>query len=198
MQKQLPGLENIEDYHDFRQRLEFANVNTKVLRLEAFYKSAFPNVVSVLKVTNIEEQRQGIDTIAILASDKRVCFDEKIRSKDWGDILLEEYSVWKGYPRLSGREFGIHEAVPPELERFLKLGWISAEKKTDYITYVIKPSRKVYFLPFLLLQRAWRIKHGEWLTEYGRRPARNKTYWTTNVPIPTDVLFDSLYATATW
>lgn len=198
LQDTLPGLGSKSDYHGFREQLEFANINTDLIQLKAFYKLAFPNVVVAIKITDIKRQRQGIDTMVVLKGGKKIYFDEKIRSKDYSDILLEEYSVWRGYPRLGGRDFGLHDSVPPELARLLKPGWISGKKQTDYITYVFKPSRRVYFLPFLLLQRTWRAKHLDWLAKYGRKAARNATYWTTNIPVPIDVLFKALYDTAEW
>jgi hypothetical protein len=188
----LPGLETT-DYHDFKQQLEYANVNTTPSKLLVFYKSVFPWLSSVEKVTDLGLQKQGIDTVVKFPSGKEIYFDEKVRSKDWGDILIEEFSVWRNYPYLNGNEIDRFE-FPVGWKRFgLKPGWISGEKITDYITYIIKPSKKVYFLPFLLLQAAWCKRYREWLAIYGRKPASNKGYKTTNIPIEIDVLYRAIY-----
>lgn len=204
-QIELPGMEALVNYQDFRSRLEYANYSSNAIQLERFYKDVFPGVVSVKKITDKKKQRQGIDTALIMISGKVYYFDEKIRSRDYDDILLEEWSVWCGYPLLGGRKFGEKEKVTKDLMHLLKVGWLGGNKLTDYISYVMKPSRKVYFLPFLLLQRAWKRNYFTWLATYGRvstittdKKTRVYLYHTTNIPVPVDVLFEALYATAQW
>jgi hypothetical protein len=58
---------------------------------------------------------------------------------------------------------------------------------------IVKPSKKVYFLPFLLLRKVWVSNYENWLSKYARRFAPNKTYRTSNIPIPVDVLFKALH-----
>ena len=187
-----------DDYHDFKERLALANANTRLEQLQVFYRSVFPGVESVTKIADVEKQRQGIDTVVTLCNGKKIYFDEKYREEDYGDILLEEYSVWRGYPFIGNREFGPRDSVPPMLAQHLVPGWLVGEKMTDYIIYIVGPSGVVYLLPFLLLQRAWRLNYFNWLAKYGRVASRNKGYHTTNIPVPVSVLFDSLYDTAQW
>lgn len=169
MQLQLPGLEHPLDYHDFREKLEYSQLKTG--QLNVIYRIHFkPYVRKVEKVNDIVLQRQGIDTILTMASGAQIYFDEKVRAKDYGDILLEEYSVWE--------------------QR--KEGWLCGSKQTDYITYIVVPSKRIFFLPFLLLQKAWDMNHDGWLTKYGRRFAPNKGYQTSNIPVPVDVLLDAI------
>jgi len=201
----LPGLEEVSDYHRFKESLQVAQINSTLMQLEIFYKSCFPGVIAVSKVTSLELQRQGIDTIVEFEGGKKVYFDEKIRQKDYGDILLEEYSIWRDYPLIIPRTDGLEpievarfEIVPADYEDLLVFGWINGQKKTDYITYVVKPSKRVYFLPFLLLQRAWAQYHHVWLRRFGRMAAPNRYYWTTNIPIPVDTLFRALFESADW
>lgn len=194
IQLQLPGIEQtITTYHDFQQQLQYANVNTSPDQLQIFYASFFPWLKSVEKVHDRILQRQGIDTIVTFENGKRVYFDEKVRKKDWGDILLEEFSVWRNYPFLNGVEIGKFDEAIGWHDAGLKPGWLNGNKTTDYIAYIVKPSRKVYFLPFLLLQSAWRRFYLQWLADYGRRPAKNKRYTTTNVPVEIDILYQALY-----
>lgn len=175
-QLSLPGLEKPDGYWDFKERLEYSQIDT--LSLETFYLDCFPHGDHIECVEDRAMQRQGIDTILVLKNGKHVHFDEKKRDKDYGDILIEEYSVWE--------------------ER--KVGWIGGDKMTDYITYIVKPTRKVYFLPFLLLQAAWLDNYHKWIEAAkcnrwpeGRIYVRNRTYQTTNIPVPKEVLFPCLY-----
>jgi len=168
----LPGLSTPHGYHDFQNQLTYSDVN--LIQLDFFYKRAFPHAICIEKVTDLTLQKQGIDTKVFLKNGKVLYFDEKKRKKDYGDILLEEYS---------------------DFDR-RKLGWLSGEKQTDYITYIVRPSRMAYFLPFLLLQRAWLTHYHEWLKNYGREFAPNKTYRTSNIPVPTEVLFKAIFECA--
>jgi len=194
----LPGMELPTDYHDFTQRLIYANVHSSPMRLEWFYRRSFPNIHAIVKVDDLELQRQGIDTILYLTNGKPVYFDEKIREKTYPDILIEEFSVWPNYPSLNGREIDSHEPIPRGWRGVLKPGWIGGHKVTDYVAYVKRRANAVYFLPFLLLQSAWLRWYKKWIKEYGRKPAPNRTYTTTNVPIPNDVLYQAIYAERTW
>lgn len=134
------------------------------------YFRAFPHLVNINNIEDKERQLLGVDKELVFENGNTVNVDEKKRRKDYGDILLEEYSNF-------------------ETKR---IGWLGKEKYTDYITYVIMPSKKVYFLPFLLLQRVWLENYYEWLMKYGRKFADNGTYKTSSIPIPTEELLSSL------
>lgn len=195
----LPGLEFSGDYHDFFHQLAYAEANSKILQLTRFYKSCFPDTMAVEKVKDRKLQRQGIDTRLTLYNMKRIYFDEKIRKRNWSDILLEEYSVWKNYPFVGRERIKKCQPVTPLQDSWkMKPGWISGQKLTDYITYVIKPSLAVYFLPFLLLRKAWLTHYSEWVVRYGRVFASNEGYVTTSVPVPVDVLYRALFEVEKW
>jgi len=157
---------------DFQTDLEQSWVDSEELDLDAIYISCLPNVVSVESVRDVALQRQGVDKIVTLGNGKKLYFDEKIRQEDYGDICLEEYS---------------------DYDRRV-VGWLSQSKITDYIVYVIKPTRKVYFLPFYLLQRAWLKNYHQWLWTYKRRFSPNKRYRTSFIAVPIDVLFNAILA----
>jgi len=197
-QLSLPGLRFPTDYHDFTQRLIYANVHSAPQRLEWFYRRMFPNARQIVKVNDRSLQRQGVDTIVCLENGKLVYFDEKIRERTYPDVLIEEFSVWPNYPYLNGREIDPHEPVLSGWRGILKPGWIGGHKATDYITYVKRRANVVYFLPFLLLQSAWLKHYVSWVCAYGRRNAQNKTYHTTNIPIPDTVLYEAIYEQGTW
>jgi hypothetical protein len=136
---------------------------------DAYFK-AFPHLKEIRTVTELAKQRLGIDKELIFENDNIVYVDEKKRRVDYGDILLEEYSNFETK----------------------KVGWLGRDKYTDYIAYAVMPSHKVYFLPFLLLQKTWVENWAEWLLRFGRKLAINNGYTTSNIPIPVKVLMDSL------
>jgi hypothetical protein len=139
-------------------------------KLDELYRSAFPHLLKIEVVTDIVLQKKGIDKILHLTCGKRLFIDEKKRRKDYGDILLEEYS---------------------DFDR-KKVGWLGRDKHTDYIVYAIISSQKAYFLPFVLLQKTWISNYKNWLIEYGRKFAENKGYRTSNIPVPVDVLLKAM------
>jgi len=187
--------------------LTYADVNSNLMQLSVFYKSCFPGIVALDKVKNKAMQKTGIDTIITLGNGKQISFDEKIRSKDYGDILLEEISVWHNYPTLNGHRVERTQIIPDILveNSHLKPGWTRKDSYTDYITYVIVPARRVYFLPFLLLRRAFDKYYPQWLKDSGgRKPTLNRdgmggiAYYTTNIAVPTVTLYEAIYEMSSW
>lgn len=58
-------------------------------KLKEFYNSLFPDLIKIVKIkkgSNID--KEGIDRILEL-KDKKIFIQEKIRDKDWGDLLVE-------------------------------------------------------------------------------------------------------------
>jgi len=158
------------NYNDFATDLQFSLDSRDDKSLNELYHKAFPHLKKIIIVDDLKMQKRGIDKILIMASGKEILVDEKKRRKDYGDILLEEYSNFEK------KEWG----------------WLNRSKYTDYIVYVIVPSKKVYFLPFLLLQKAWLKNYPDWLKAYGQEFAKNQFYTTSNIPIPTTVLLESI------
>lgn len=119
---------------------------------------------------NGEHQRAGIDRSVILENSKQILIDEKVRAKDYGDILLEYVSV---------------DATNAP-------GWVCKPLRCDFIAYAILPRGKAYLLPVVALQRAWRERSDYWLNKFGTKTAQNKGYKTLNCPIPFADLFRAL------
>jgi len=163
------GARSINDFH---RDLEWSLNASDCELLDEFYHRAFPHLERIEVVEDLSLQRQGIDKRLVLDNGKAVLVDEKLRRKDYGDILLEEYSVWEQK----------------------KVGWLGRHKATDYIVYAIMPSGKVYLLPFLLLQKAWLKHYSVWLERYGRKRAVNDGYVTTNIPVPTAEVLGAIRA----
>jgi len=156
--------------HDFQTDLEYSLKASENTMFHRFYFRVFPHLLRVETVRDELLQKQGVDKILHFEGHKTILIDEKKRRKDYGDILLEEYS---DYDRR-------------------KPGWLSKDKHTDYIVYAIMPSQKVYLLPFLILQLVWIKHYKDWKEKYNRVYSLNRTYRTSNLPIPTDVLLQAM------
>lgn len=138
--------------------------------INEFYYDTFPDLVLIRDVEDEKTQKKGIDKILWMDSGKKLFIDEKKRRKDYGDILLEEYS-------------NFDKKIP---------GWIDKPVHTDYIVYFIEPSGKIYLLPFILLKNAWLKNKDQWSTKYERKFAQNRGYRTSNIPIPTNILLSAI------
>ncbi|AEG14712.1 hypothetical protein Desku_1125 [Desulfofundulus kuznetsovii DSM 6115] len=162
-------------WHDFQTDLAYSLEERENEMFDAFYYRAFPGLQRIELVTDIATQRKGIDKILTFSNGQRVTVDEKKRRTDYGDILLELWSVW-------APEKGV-----------AKLGWLYTAQ-CDYIVYAIMPRNIAYVLPTLLLRAAWATHKGEWLKKYPElKPARNKGYVTRNIAIPADILLNAIY-----
>lgn len=157
-------------FNDFNINLQYSIDNNDDKILSDLYYRVFPLLKSIEIVSDIELQKKGIDKILHFFNGKKLFIDEKKRRKNYNDILIEEYSVFENKT----------------------WGWLNRGMITDYIVYIIMDVKIAYFLPFQLLQKAWLRNYTQWLNEYGRIFAQNKNYRTSNIPIPTNVLLDSI------
>ena len=135
------------------------------------YRQFFPHMQACIDHrADGDHQRAGIDRSIVMENSKQILVDEKVRYKDYGDILLEYVSVdTTGAP-----------------------GWVCKPLLCDYIAYAILPRGKAYLLPVIPLQRAWGERGQIWLVRYGTLPAQNKGYKTLNCPVPFEPLFKAL------
>uniref|UniRef100_A0A6M3J7C3 Uncharacterized protein n=1 Tax=viral metagenome TaxID=1070528 RepID=A0A6M3J7C3_9ZZZZ len=162
--------------HDFKEQLEYSDDLSAETEWEAFYLKVWPTAVSIHRIQgNNLWQKSGVDRVVYLSN--RSCFliDEKKRRKDYGDVLLEVWSVW-------------YEAGSTKN----KIGWTFDDSKIcDFIAYSVPG--KVYLLPFDVLRRAAKANLSEWIKRY-RYPltAKNNGYETRNVAIPWPVLRDAM------
>lgn len=137
--------------------------------LNRFYNKAFPNIERIEFVSDLSSQKRGIDKIIYFKSGKQVTIDEKKRRKDYGDILLEIWSVLENKKR----------------------GWLYT-CQCDYIVYIVLSIKRIYLLPALLLKKAWNKNKEKWLTKYRYKDAINKGYTTRNIPIPANELLEAI------
>lgn len=143
---------------------------------DKFYLHAFPmaeSVETILFNENPAIQRRGIDKVVHFKNGNKITIDEKMRRIDYGDILLELYHQGES---TGGRK---------------KMGWLY-KNHCDYIAYLVEPTGKVYLLPLLLLQMAYKRNRGLWEKLYPTRKAENKGYTTFSISIPARVLLDAI------
>jgi hypothetical protein len=168
--------------HDFSTSMEFARRHCGAAWWEETYRTAFPDLISVASIERDGwAQRGGIDRVLTVASGKVICVDEKVRSNDWGDVLLEYWS---------------------DRERKVR-GWVARDLACDYIAYAYASTGRCLLLPFQELRRAWRSEHQTWVRN-GRREtagfkhveAKNKgpgRRWTTiSVAVPVATLLEAM------
>lgn len=160
----------METKSDFIIDLQFSLDSSNEQFINEAYKRIFLHVIDIQTIKDIELQKQGVDKKIILDGGKYVLIDEKIRRRWYGDILLEEYSDYDHKIR----------------------GWLFGKKQTDYISYIILPTNTLFLFPFLLLQKVWVENYKIWLLKFGRKFAINKTWRTSNIAIPVNILLDKI------
>ena len=135
------------------------------------YRRAFPKLASAVVVREDGwAQRGGVDRVLTLECGRTYTVDEKVRTEDWPDILLERWSDEE-------------RRVP---------GWVQKPLACDFIAYAFAPSGVCYLLPVAPLQRAWRTNGRQWIELYGIRRARNVGYVSASVPVPKAVLMQAI------
>jgi len=172
--------------HSFRESLESSKAHTEAHWWPSTYRAAFPTVRTIASVDEDGwAQRAGIDRVLTLECGRTVSIDEKVRLKDYGDILLEYWSN-------EGKRIR---------------GWICKPLLCDFIAYAVVPTETCYLLPTLSLQRAWRLKARAWAEradagERGFRRVRadNGSYVTASLAVPVPELLSAMQAamTVTW
>lgn len=168
-----PGRSGSPVIHDFRTSLALSESFSDAPWWQDLYRKAFPTLRSAVSVrADGWAQRGGIDRVITLACGRVFTVDEKVRTNDWPDILLERWSD-------EGRG---------------KPGWIQKPLACDFIAYAFAPSRRCYLLPVVPLQRAWRLNGRNWIANYGERRAVNQGYRSSNVPVPIETLMAAIAA----
>lgn len=159
----------IKQMNNFHRDLEYSFSMSDAPWWEVVYRKAF---VDFLGMADIRKngwcQASGVDRIVILESGTTLKIDEKVRRKDYGDILLEYISN----------------------DRTGSPGWVEKSLNCDFIAYAFEPSQKCYLLPFQTLRRAWQKRKDEWLKGKILR-AENKgpiPYSTLSVAVPIKTL----------
>lgn len=154
------------------------SLNTEI-NWNNFYREIWgEELISCIRIDeNCRDQRIGIDRRLNLRNGKQITIDEKIRGADYGDILLEEWSVVKGY--------NPHSKTWARAE---KIGWaLDPIKQCDYLAYAIPSAQKCYLLPYELLRAATRSSIEAWKKTPGvfyPKAVKNTGYYTINIAVP--------------
>lgn len=157
--------------HNFAASLALSEEQVDKPIWERIYRNAFHNFQCMSSVRQDGwAQRGGIDRVITLSSGKTLTVDEKVRNKDYGDILLEYWS-------------NEGNRVP---------GWVAKDLACDFISYAILPTNKCYLLPFQQLRTAWRANGKRWVSSYKRIEAQNQGYKTISVGVPIRVLMTAI------
>src|SRR5262252_175750 len=155
--------------HRFADQLEYSNKLSDEPAWQEFYRSLWPNLHVAIRIDGASQmQRDGIDREIILTNGRRYRIDEKKRAKDYGDLLLEEWSVFHG-----------------EADSRNKIGWaLDSAKQCDFLAYAIPTATKCYFLPFEHLRLAFLANRSQWVRSYRIPDAQNDGYVTRNIAVP--------------
>ena len=165
--------------NNFNEDLAFSEMARTASFWGDIYRRAFPDMVhSYLNDRDNGAQRCGVDRLIVLKSTRILRIDEKVRRKDYGDILLEYVSN----------------------DRTQAHGWIEKDLTIDYIAYGILPLRRCYLFPWDMLRRVWVAFGSEWIADGAakknglriasavNREGRADEYRTLSVCVPLELL----------
>ena len=164
--------------HAFRDSLRRSETQVDAAWWEAVYRKAFPTMTAAVPIRQDGwAQRGGIDRVIVLASGKTLTVDEKVRQKDFNDVLLEYWS-------------NTERRIP---------GWVAKDLACDFVAYAYLETQRCFLLPFHLLRRAWKQHGREWVSKaereeegYKKVVAQNRGYTTTSVAVSWDILYQAI------
>lgn len=135
------------------------------------YRKIFPDLLRMVTYPyGSLEQRMGIDRELVLKTGLRITIEEKVRRKDYGDVLIEFVAnTRKNQP-----------------------GWIERDLACDYLAYAIASTGRCHMFPFQLLRRAWMMNRNAWLRKYGVLRAFNLEYDSLNTAVPLEVVLEAI------
>jgi hypothetical protein len=165
--------------HDFADSLAESRRWIDAPWWEPVYRRAFRHYAGMHPTDDPKAQRAGIDRLVSLADGTMLYVDEKVREKDWPDILAE---IWSDEAR----------RIP---------GWANDAKQLacDYIAYAFIPTQRCYLLPHRELVRAVREHDREWWAKCETEQdgfrlvrAHNRGWITTSMAVPTAIMLDAI------
>ena len=164
--------------HNFATSLRRSETQIDAAWWEAVYRKAFPTMAAMVPIRQDGwAQRRGIDRIIILASGKEIKIDEKVRDRDFNDVLLEYWS-------------NAERRIP---------GWVAKDLACDFVAYAYLETQRCFLLPLHLLRRAWKHHGREWVSRaekkeegYKKVVAQNRGYTTTSVAVSWDILYEAI------
>lgn len=171
--------------HNFHDQLEYSADLSDEAAWITFYKRLWPDMVAAVRIDkDCQLQRWGIDREILLPNGKRFSIDEKKRKLDYGDLLLEEWSVCD------------FDSAKNTIIRGKKIGWaLDPDKRCDYVAYAVQSSSKCYLLPFELTRQTCKVNFIKWKknSKWYPKVAMNDGYATVNVAVPFPVFRVALW-----
>lgn len=141
------------------------------------YRRAFPDYERHDVITDVTQQKAGIDHRVHMRGGGCTLVDVKVREKFYEDIALE---VWSDVERRSP-------------------GWVIKPLQCHYIAYAFPSVSLCYLLPFQLLRLAYERNKLAWAEAakaesdgFRIANAQNRNYVTRSVVVPTTYLRDAL------
>jgi len=148
---------------DFRKELAFS-MNPNYLQLiEDFYRNFFSPLghVEIKRVTEIDEQRRGYDTLVIIdGGEQYIKCEQKVDRHDSKNIVLELWS-----------------------DAYNKPGWL-ATARCDWLAYTYINSGVTQMIPFPALKRAFAENEPQWRDTYRIIRIENKGWDTEIMLVP--------------
>jgi hypothetical protein len=159
--------------YNFDDELEFSNARRK--ELDVYYKTRFGSAIQIKRFLLIERERNGVDVEIVYPNQEKITIQEKIRRKNYSDILIEYCSQYD-----------------QTRQECIKPGWIYSLFAT-YLVYVLGMNNiKVY--PVHELRKVWELNQSRWKDKYESLYAKtvdkqgNIKYLTLNCPVPIETL----------
>ncbi len=164
--------------HNFKASLAKSHAYEDAPWWREVYSQAFAGLAAMVNTRDDGwAQRAGIDRVVTLKSGRTFTVDEKVREKDWPDVILERWSDTR-------------RQTP---------GWIQKPLAIDYLAYAFVPSQTCLLFPFPLLQRAWRQNGREWIdlaerdsSGYRVVNAQNEGWVTQSIAVPREDLLSAI------
>lgn len=168
--------------YSFHEQLAYSRGVREATDLQTI-AALIPGCVSVTK-TDVEQDRAGIDYVAILRKGARILIDAKTRTRGCG-------RHWKQGPELALETWSV---LPDERNKG-KVGWTLCEaKEVDYILFTFDPadSNEVFLYPFQLLRIAFVNNLNAWYRKY-KVDTQDSGRWKSRcVFVPESIAWDAL------
>ncbi len=170
--------------------------NSECGNIQRILMEVIPSILSVEKST-LEEDKKGTDYWAILPNGDKLSIDCKIRAEDcvdkWGadDLALEDWSI---VPEEDWKFTEDPDYPDPNITE--KIGWtLDANKRTDYILWFWKDSKRWCMIPFIQLCFVFREHWYIWKYTYkdAYQQQRGSRYYSHCIFVPRDVVLGAIY-----
>lgn len=145
----------------FEERQSFER--SQSLFLEACWKRWWPEATRT-PVTDRQTQLSGIDAF-LYAGKAKVAVEEKVRARDYGDVLLELVSN----------------------DRTRTPGWSVKGAASRLLLYAFADTRRAWVFPMTAVQVVTNLNASRWRGRYGEKIAKNPGYNSVNVAVPFEV-----------